>query len=112
MDPLGGLGLRSKVWLKWPVDLEDPWVPEGCRIGTFRFWGIVQHLYRLIGGICAGGVDPQPPTVLPKTSCRLLEAAVRWFYAPETNRKLTWKPKKGPCKDYSPSKRGLYGFPC
>ena len=28
------------------------------------------------------------------------------------SRKLAWKPKKGPYKDYSPSKRGLYGFAC
>ena len=27
---------------------------------------------------------------------------------PETNMET----QKGPCKDYSPSKRGLYGFPC
>ena len=27
---------------------------------------------------------------------------------PETNMET----QKGPCKDYSPSTRGLYGFPC
>ena len=31
-----------------------------------------------------------------------------WGTLPETNMETP----KGPYKDYSPSKRGLYGFPC
>ena len=46
-------------------------MPEGFRIGTFRFWGIMQHLYCLIGGICAGSFDPQPPSLC----CRRQAAA-------------------------------------
>ena len=38
-------------------------------------------------------------------ACRIL---VPYLTLPETNTQT----QKGPYKDYSPSKRGLYGFPC
>ena len=56
-------------------------------------------LNSLKGGLCRG---------LSKVISRGIVGGLARVTLPETNMET----KKGPYKDYSPSKRVLYGFPC
>ena len=63
------------------------------------------HYYRVGGPPEHKDVDPQSFAKGSKTE--ELQTA-HYITLPETNMET----HKGPCKDYSPSTRGLYGFPC